>query len=179
MIACLRLVTYFLISLLKSRGRLEAEVVVLRHQLNVLRRTAPSQLRFTSMDRLIFVWLYRLCPSLLNAVGIIKPATVLRWHRGGFRLYWRWKSRSPGGRPKISRETRQLRGFFFLGRPYWPIMPLARLPPIFPGNQDTRVFPNLGCRAPPSECVAMRPIAMLYRREWFLLASYGAVLAFS
>src|SRR6266446_6876837 len=82
MIACLRLVTYFLISLFKSRRRLEAEVVVLRHQLNVLRRAAPPRLRFTSMDRLIFVWLYRRCPSLLHAVSIIKPATVLRWHRG-------------------------------------------------------------------------------------------------
>ena len=89
MIAYLKLLTSALVSLLKSRGRLEAEVVLLRHQLSVLRRAAPSRLRFTSMDRLIFVWLYRLCPSLLNAVGIIKAATVLRWHRGGFRLYWR------------------------------------------------------------------------------------------
>jgi hypothetical protein len=108
MIAHLKLLTSVVVSLLKSKGRLEAEVVLLRHQLNVLRRTAPRRLRLTSMDRLIFVWLYRLRPSLLNAVGIIRPATVLRWHRGGFRPYWRWKSRSPGGRPKTSRETRQL-----------------------------------------------------------------------
>src|SRR4029077_10667600 len=114
MIACLRLVTYFLISLLKSRGRLEAEIVVLRHQWNVLRRTAPSRLRFTSMDRLIFVWLYRLCPSLLNAVSITRPATVLRWHRGGFR-----KSRSRGGRPKLSPETRQLIRVMSLANPLW------------------------------------------------------------
>src|SRR5713226_3006784 len=79
MIAYLKLLTSVLVSLLKSRGRLEAEVVLLRHQLNVLRRAAPPRLRFTSMDRLIFVWLYRLYPSLLNAVGIIKPATVLCW----------------------------------------------------------------------------------------------------
>jgi transposase InsO family protein len=71
------------------------------------------------MDRLIFVWLYRLRPSLLNAVGIIKPATVLRWHRGGFRLYWRWKSRSPGGRPKTSRETRQLIREMSVANPLW------------------------------------------------------------
>jgi len=71
------------------------------------------------MDRLIFVWLYRLCPSLLNAVGIIKPATVLRWHRGGFRLYWRWKSRSLGARPKLSRETRQLIRVKSLANPLW------------------------------------------------------------
>ena len=119
MIAYLKLLTSVLVSLLKSRGQLEAEVVLLRHQLNVLRRAAPPRFRFTSMDRLIFVWLYRLCPSLLNAVGIIKPATVLRWHRGGFRLYWRWKSRSPGGRPKISRETRQLIRVMSLANPLW------------------------------------------------------------
>jgi hypothetical protein len=108
MIAHLTLLTSVLVSLFKSRGRLEAEVVLLRHQLNVLRRAAPARLRLTSMDRLIFVWLYRLCPSVLNAVGIIKPGTVVRWHRGGFGLYWRWKSRSSGGRPKISRERRHL-----------------------------------------------------------------------
>src|SRR5258708_31800540 len=119
MIGYVKLLTCVVVSLLKSKGRLEAEVVLLRHQLNVLRQTAPRRLRLTSMDRLIFVWLYRLCPSLLNAVGIIKPATVLRWHRGGFRLYWRWKSRSPGGRPKISRETRQLIRAISLANPLW------------------------------------------------------------
>ena len=119
MIAHLKLLTSVLASWLKSKGRLEAEVVLLRHQLNVLRRTAPRRLRLTSVDRLIFVWLYRLRPSLLNAVGIIRPATVLRWHRGGFRLYWRWKSRSPGGRPKISRETRQLIREMSLANPLW------------------------------------------------------------
>jgi hypothetical protein len=108
MIACLRLLAYFLMSLLKSRRRLEAEVVVLRHQLNVLRRAAPSKLRLASTDRLILVWLYRLFPSIIDAVAVVKPATVVRWHRGGFRLYWRWKSRSRGGRPKIPGEIRRL-----------------------------------------------------------------------
>jgi hypothetical protein len=82
MIARLRLLTYFLMSLLKSRRRLEAEVVVLRHQLNVLRRAAPSNLRLTVADRLIVIWLYCIFPSLIKAVAIVKPATVLRWHRG-------------------------------------------------------------------------------------------------
>jgi len=119
MIAHLKLLTSVVMSLLKSKGRLEAEVVLLRHQLNVLRRTAPRRLRLTSVDRLIFVWLYRLRPSLLSAVGIIRPATVVRWHRGGFRLYWRWKSRSPGGRPKTSRETRQLIREMSVANPLW------------------------------------------------------------
>jgi hypothetical protein len=77
MIACLRLLAYFLISVLKSKRRLEAEIMVLRHQLNVLRRAAPSRLRFTFTDRLIFVWIYRLFPSLIDAVAIVKPATVV------------------------------------------------------------------------------------------------------
>src|SRR4249920_2878575 len=57
---------------------------------------------------LLFVWLYRLFPSVMNAVTIIRPETIVRWHRTGFRLYWRWKSRSRGGRPKIPREIRRL-----------------------------------------------------------------------
>ena len=85
MIVCLKLLTFFLILLLKSKVWLEAEIVVLRQQLNVLRRAAPSKLRLTSTDRVISVWLYRLFPSLINAVAVVKPATVLRWHRGGFR----------------------------------------------------------------------------------------------
>ena len=119
MIAHLNLLTSAMASLLTSRGRLEAEVVLLRHQLNVLRRAAPQRLRFTAMDRLIFVWLYRLFPSLIDAVAVIEPATLLRWHRGGFRLFWRWKSRSPGGRPKISRVTRSLIREMSLANPLW------------------------------------------------------------
>jgi transposase InsO family protein len=82
--------------------------LVLRHQLNVLRRQAPSKSRLTVGDRLIFVWLYRLFPSVLSAISVIEPETVIRWHRLGFRLYWRWKSRSRGGRPRIPGEIRRL-----------------------------------------------------------------------
>src|SRR5665213_1213421 len=90
----LKLLVCFLASLVRSRARLEAEILVLRHQLNVLRRAAPMRPRFTSIDRLIFVWFYRLFPSVADALTIIQPDTVVRWHRAGFRLYWRWKSRS-------------------------------------------------------------------------------------
>jgi transposase InsO family protein len=62
----------------------------------------------TVADRLLFVWLYRLFPSVLNTVMIIQPETVIRWHRMGFRLYWRWRSRSRSGRPKIPLEIRRL-----------------------------------------------------------------------
>src|SRR5260221_14738203 len=95
-------------SLFGSERRLEAEIVILRHQLNVLRRRMPSRPRLTLIDRLIFVWLYRLRPSVLSAVVIVQPETVVRWHREGFRLYWRWKSRARGGRPRVPRDLRDL-----------------------------------------------------------------------
>jgi hypothetical protein len=79
-----------------------------RHQLNLLRRRLPAKPRLTAADRLFFVWLYRLVPSLLNAAIIIQPDTIVRWHRAGFRSYWRWKSRSRGGRPKVPAEVRSL-----------------------------------------------------------------------
>src|SRR3979411_377717 len=108
MIAFLILFLHVLVSPFKTGARLEAEIALLRHQLNVLRRQAPLKPRLTVADRLVFVWLYRLFPSVLNAVTIVQPETVIRWHRTGFRLYWRWKSRSRGGRPKIPGEIRRL-----------------------------------------------------------------------
>jgi hypothetical protein len=108
MVAFLILFLHVLISPFKTRARLEAEIVLLRHQLNVLRRRVPSKPKLAVADRLLFVWLHRLFPSLLNAITIVRPETVIRWHRTGFRLYWRWKSRSPGGRPKVPIEIRRL-----------------------------------------------------------------------
>jgi len=94
-----RLIWCAVIGLLRSRAALEAEILVLRHQLNVLRRKSPKRLAFRSIDRLIFAGLYRLAPDVLAALTILKPETVVRWHRAGFRAYWRWKSRRRGGRP--------------------------------------------------------------------------------
>ena len=108
MIAFLSLFIHMLISPFKSRARLEAEIILLRHQLNVLRRRVPSKPRLAVADRLLFVWLYRLVPSVLSAIAIVQPETIIRWHRKGFRLYWRWKSRARGGRPKIPVEIRRL-----------------------------------------------------------------------
>jgi hypothetical protein len=79
-------------SRLKSRTRLEAENVVLRQQLIVLSRTSQTRVRLRNTDRLLFVWLYRLYPSIPDAITIVEPETVIRWHRRGFRAYWRWKS---------------------------------------------------------------------------------------
>ena len=95
-------------SRLKSRARLEAEILVLRQQVIVLSRKTASRAWLKNIDRLILVWMYRLFPSILNVITVVKPETVIRWHRRGFRAYWRWKSRRRGGRPRIDREIRDL-----------------------------------------------------------------------
>jgi hypothetical protein len=97
---CLRLFTLPF----KSKIRLEADNAILRHQLIVLERQIRGRVRFTNHDRLCFIWLYRWFPSTLDALRIIRPETLVRWHRAGFRRYWRWKSRSAGGRPPIDAE---------------------------------------------------------------------------
>jgi hypothetical protein len=97
-----------LIGLFRSRASLQVEILTLRHQLNVLRRKSPQRLTFTSIDRLVFAGLYRLAPGVLAALKIVRPETVIRWHRAGFRAYWRWKSRPRSGRPKTPLEVRQL-----------------------------------------------------------------------
>jgi len=92
MVAILRLLIGALRNCIMSRGRLEAEVIVLRHQLNILRRQSTKRVRPNAFDRAIFVCLYRHFPDIGNAVAIIRPETVIRWHRMGFRAWWRWKS---------------------------------------------------------------------------------------
>ncbi len=96
-----KLIWRIFIGLFRSRASLEAEILTLRHQLNVLQRKAPKRLVFSNFDRFVFASLYRLVPGILNALVIVKPETVIRWHRAGFRLFWRWKSRSGVGRPKV------------------------------------------------------------------------------
>src|SRR5260370_2366534 len=88
----------------KSKLRLEAENAVLRHQLNVLRRRLYGRVRITNNDRWFFIQLYRWFPSILKVLTIIRPETLVRWHKAGFRCYWRWKSRPLGGRPQIDTE---------------------------------------------------------------------------
>jgi hypothetical protein len=81
---------------------------MLRHQLNVRRRSVPSKPKMGPTDRLLFVLLYGLFPSAVNAIAVVQPETIIRWQRAGFRLYWCWKSRSRGGRPKVPIEIRRL-----------------------------------------------------------------------
>src|SRR5258708_30530516 len=103
-----RVIWCALIGLFKSRAVLEAEILVLRHQLNVLRRKSRKRLAFSNVDRLVFAGLYRVAPGVLAALKILKPQTVTRCHRAGFRAYLRWQSRPRGGRPKTPADIRQL-----------------------------------------------------------------------
>src|SRR5919201_264490 len=93
-----------LLDFFRPGQHLEAEILVLRHQLNILQRRAPRRPHLRWADRALFIWLYRRGPGILHAITIVRPETVVRWHRMGFAVYWRWKSRSPGGRPRIDKD---------------------------------------------------------------------------
>jgi hypothetical protein len=101
MFALLHSLGMFVVDLFKSRRRLEAENLFLRHQLSIALRRAPPRLRLRGSDRALLVCMTRLWPSLLGAVQVVQPETILRWHRAGFTAFWRWKSRKRAARPKI------------------------------------------------------------------------------
>ena len=103
----------------KSKLRLEAENAVLRHQLIVLRRRLHGRVRLTNHDRWFLIQLYRWFPSILKVLTIIRPETLVRWHRAGFRCYWRWKLRPLGGRPQIDTELRALIRLMSMENPLW------------------------------------------------------------
>ena len=103
----------------RSHERLKAEILILRHQLNILHRKAPKRLRLSGGDRALFVWLYRRFPDIGNAAAIVRPETIIRWHRMGFRAWWRRKSHNPGGRPGIDQEPRDLVRRMCKENPLW------------------------------------------------------------
>jgi hypothetical protein len=119
MIALIRLLLALLASSLRSKAALEAENAALRQQIVVLRRKLRGRIMLSNGDRLFFVWLYRLFPSILRAILIIRPDTLVRWHRSGFRRYWRWKSRLRLGRPPVERELRTLIRQMSVENPLW------------------------------------------------------------
>ena len=103
----------------KSKLRLEAENAVLRHQLIILRRRLHGRVRLTNHDRWFFIQLYRWFPAILRVLTIMRPETLVRWHRAGFRRYWRWKSRRRGGRPPVETELRALIRRMSIENPLW------------------------------------------------------------
>ena len=120
MVQLLKLLCGALIGLFQSSARREAEILVLRQQINVLRRMSPKRPALNNADRLLFVWLSRLVPTTLAALAVVSPETVIRWHRAGFRAYWRSRSSRPrGGRPKTPLEIRQLIREMSIANPLW------------------------------------------------------------
>jgi hypothetical protein len=108
MVALLCFVLRLLVSPFRPISRLEAENATLRRQLIVLQRQVRGRVQFTNSDRLFFLQLYRWFPSIVEAMTTVRPETLVRWHRAGFRRYWRWKSRNLGGRPPIDAGLRAL-----------------------------------------------------------------------
>jgi hypothetical protein len=119
MFALLSVVLAVLTSPFKSKSRLEAENAAFRHQLIILRRKVRGRVRPTNNDRWFLIQLYRWFPSILQVVMIIQPETIVRWHRAGFRCYWRWKSRSRGGSPQIQTDFRALIRQMSKENPLW------------------------------------------------------------
>jgi hypothetical protein len=114
-----RLIWCALIGLFRSRAALETENLVLRHQLNVLRRKSPNRVALSSIDRFCLLGSIDWLPGVLDALKIIRPETLMRWHRAGFRAYWRWKSRPRGGRPKTAADIRRLIREMSVANPLW------------------------------------------------------------
>jgi len=148
-----RLILGILASRFKARATLEAENLVLRQQVNVLRRRTPKRPHLNNTDRFLFVWLYRWFPSVLEVVAIVRPETIIRWHRAGFRAYWRWRSRNRVGRPKVSAELRTLIGEMSRANTLWgaPRIHSELLKLDFSVAQSTVSKYMLRGRRPPSQ----------------------------
>jgi hypothetical protein len=119
MLAILHLLVMFVADILKSRRRLEAENLFLRHQLNIALRQAPPRLRLRGSDRPLLVWMIWLWPNLIGAAQVVQPETILGWHRAGWKAFWRWKSQKRAGRPKIDRGLRDLIQRMSKENPQW------------------------------------------------------------
>src|SRR5436305_795463 len=119
MLAVLHTLWSFVVDFFKPRWRLQAENLFLRHQLSIALRRAPPRLRIGRSDRVLLVWMTRLWPRLLGATQVVEPETILRWHRAGFKSFWRRKSRNRAGRPKIDRGLRDLIRRMSKENPQW------------------------------------------------------------
>src|SRR5881227_166375 len=176
MLAILHLLVMFVADIFKSRRRVEAENLFLRHQLNIALRQAPPRLRLLGSDRALLVWMTRLWPSLIRAAQVVQPETILRWHRAGWKAFWRWKSRKRAGRPKIDRGLRDLIRRMSKENQQWGASrihgELLMLGSRLPSRQSPHTWCGVGRRlrkagrhsfettrrrSPPSICVWFRP----------------------
>ncbi len=114
-----RVIFWVVVDLFRPRAALEAEILVLRQQVVVLRRGRPSRLSFLTVDKIVLGWVCHLFPKACDALAIVRPETVVRWHRAGFQLFWRWKSRRPVGRPAVPSEIRELIRQMSIANPLW------------------------------------------------------------
>src|SRR5580700_665506 len=103
----------------RSRAELQLEVLALRHQLQVLQRTRPRRIRLAKTDRWLWVVLSRIWTGWRTALVVVKPETVIAWHRQGFRLWWTWKSRRRMGRPTVPPDARTLIRTMSQANPRW------------------------------------------------------------
>ena len=115
----IRLIFSLVVDLVRSRAALQAEIIVLRQQIIVFRRIKPIRPPFIAVDRLVLAWTCRLFPNARNALVVVRPDTVVRWHRAGFRCFWRWKSRRWLGRPAVIAEIRRLIREMSIANPLW------------------------------------------------------------
>jgi hypothetical protein len=114
-----RLIFGIVVDLFRPRAAMEAEILVLRQQIIVLRRDRPSRVQFLAVDRMVLGWVCHLFPKTREALAIVRPDTVVRWHRAGFRRYWRWKSRHRWGRPGVPAAIRRLIREMSVANPLW------------------------------------------------------------
>jgi hypothetical protein len=119
MFAILQALGMFVADLFKSRCRLEAENLFLRHQLSIALRSAPPRLRLCGSDRALLIWMTRIWPRLIGMAQVVQPETILRWHRTGFKAFWRWKSRNRAERPKVDLGLRDLIQRMSRENPLW------------------------------------------------------------
>src|SRR6184192_1060722 len=156
----------------RARAFLQAEILALRHQLVVLQRSNRGhKLRLGWADRVLWVWLSRLWNDWRSALLLVKPETVIAWHRKGFRLYWRWKSRCCEGRPTVSPEVRNLIRHMSLANPRWgaPRIHGELLKLGIQVSQATVAKYMVRHRKPPPS--RGEPFSRITARTWFLQIS--------
>ena len=174
MIAIVHLLGMYVADLFKSRRRLEVENLFLRHQLNIVLRRTPQRLRVRCGDRALLVWMTRRWPSLLGLARVVQPDTILRWHRAGFKAYWRWKSQGRAGRPRIERELRDLIRQMSKENPLWgsPRIHGELLKLGFEIAESTVSKYMVRRRGPPSQnwghfCATTRTLLLRLISAWF------------